>query len=118
MVLGEMIQPALFSDVYFSVKNVAEGLKFLDIFSLIYLAQGKDKQTGLINWVLQKSSFSNGQLAEVHICDWLTNVKRIYEPSCLLFYGSRLGQKVQKSLGPQNFSLDTLLETTPSLLLG
>ena len=30
--------------------------------------------------MLQKLSTLIGQLATVHICDWLTKVKRIYEP--------------------------------------
>ena len=46
-----------------------------------------DKQTGrLINWVLQKLSSLIGQQTTVHICDLLTKVKRIYEPSFLLFH--------------------------------
>ena len=40
----------------------------------------------LKNWVQQKSSTLIGQLATVHICDWLTKVIQIYEPSCLWFH--------------------------------
>ena len=40
----------------------------------------------LINWLLQKLSTLIGQLATIHICDWLTKVKRIYEPFCLLVH--------------------------------
>ena len=41
----------------------------------------------LVDGVLKKSSTLIGQLATVHICDWLTKVEQIYEPSCLLFHG-------------------------------
>ena len=34
--------------------------------------------------MLEKSSTIIDQLATVHVCDWLTKVWRIYEPSCLL----------------------------------
>ena len=37
--------------------------------------------------MLQKSSSLIDQLAIVHICDMLTNVKKIYEPSCLRVHG-------------------------------
>ena len=40
----------------------------------------------LITWVLQKSSSLIGQLATIHICDWLTKVKQIYESSFLLVH--------------------------------
>ena len=44
----------------------------------------------LINWVLQKLSTLIGQLATVHICDWLTKDKQIYKLSSIIFmtYGS------------------------------
>ena len=41
----------------------------------------------LINWVQQNTSTLICQLGTVHICDWLTKFKHIYEPSCLLFHG-------------------------------
>ena len=43
--------------------------------------------TRLINQVSQKSSTLIGQQATVQIYDWLTKVKQIYEPSCLLVHG-------------------------------
>ena len=46
-----------------------------------------DKKTGwLINWELQKSSSLIGHLTTVCICEWLTKVKQIYDPSFLLFH--------------------------------
>ena len=33
----------------------------------------------LINWVLQNASTLFGQLGTLHICDWLIEVKQIYE---------------------------------------
>ena len=36
--------------------------------------------------MLQKSSTLIGQLVIVHICDWLTKFKRVYEPSSLLVH--------------------------------
>ena len=36
--------------------------------------------------MLQKLSTLIGQLATVHICDWLTKVKQIYDLSCLLVH--------------------------------
>ena len=44
----------------------------------------------LMNWVLQKLRTLIGQLATVHICYWLTNVKQIYELSCLQVHGFHL----------------------------
>ena len=41
----------------------------------------------LINSVLQKPSTLIGKWATVHICDWLTKVKQINEPSYLLVNG-------------------------------
>ena len=49
----------------------------------------------LINWVLQKTSTLIGKLATVHICDWLTKVQQIYEPSWLLVHGWPLPPKVE-----------------------
>ena len=47
-----------------------------------------DKKTGwLINWELKKSSSLIGHLTTVGICDWLKQVKRIYDPSFLLVHG-------------------------------
>ena len=40
----------------------------------------------LINWVIQKLSTLISQQATVHIYDWLTKVKQIYESSCLLVH--------------------------------
>ena len=40
----------------------------------------------LLNWVIQKSSTLIGQQATVHIYDWLTKVKQIYESSFLLVH--------------------------------
>ena len=41
----------------------------------------------LINEWLQNLSTLIGQLHVSCSCDWLTKVKQIYEPSCLLFHG-------------------------------
>ena len=41
---------------------------------------------GLVNGVLKKSSTIIGQLATVHICDRLTKVNQIHEPSYLLVH--------------------------------
>ena len=37
--------------------------------------------------MLQNASSLIGQLGTVHIHDWVTKIKKIYEPSCLLFHG-------------------------------
>ena len=64
----------------------------------------KDKQRGkLINWVLQNSKLSHWSTD----CDWLTKVKWIYEPSCLLAHGIVKGIKQgvkARILGRQNES--------------
>ena len=59
-----------------------------DSIQIFFVGKGgemsKDKQRGkLINWVLQNSKLSHWSTD----CDWLTKVKWIYEPSCLLAHG-------------------------------
>ena len=62
----------------------------------------------LINWVLQKLSTLIGQLATVHINDWLTKVKQIYESSCLLVLG--MGVKSSDNSGQMSEAIKVMCE--------
>ena len=68
-----------------NIKFVADYKLREAIKNTTYFEYG-DHRGELINWVLQKSSTLIGQLATgtVHICDWLTKVKQIYEPGMIL----------------------------------
>ena len=52
---------------------------YVTIFENVNKIYG-DNRGELINLVQQKLSTLLGQLATAYICDWLTKVKRIYEP--------------------------------------
>ena len=76
-----------------SIYTVCENLSFKILFStgkpknVIFITLGSEiYYRKLINWVIQKLSTLISQQATVHIYDWLTKVKQIYEPFCLLVH--------------------------------
>ena len=68
--------------------NINRVPKIMAIKFCIYHRFMEMYQGRLINWVLQNVSTLIGQLGTVHICHWLTKIKQIYEPSCLLMHWS------------------------------
>ena len=66
--------------------------------------------------MLQKSSTLIGQLATVHICDWLTKVKQIYEQGMLIIGLIINGKNLEDNI-PENNIIGTKLSKTANVVM-